>query len=163
MKIEIEVPSDKEIDWEESSKQKKIVLKDKELTYKDICEKMFKNGAKYINNFGRTNYQCVFSVNDTYFNMACTQKQLECILAKNALANVAVYLNNGWKPNLSENFTVYTPYYDNNIDALVVDNENAIYARNKGHIIFKSEELVHQAFNILGEDIIKLALTPLGI
>ena len=42
--LEIEIPSDKEIDWKESEKQNKIVLKDKQLTYEEICEKLFEKG-----------------------------------------------------------------------------------------------------------------------
>ena len=40
-KLEIEIPNDKEIDWEESAKQKQIVFKDKQLTYQDVCNKLF--------------------------------------------------------------------------------------------------------------------------
>ena len=51
-KIEIEIPSGKEVDWELSAKQKQIVLKDKQLTYEDVCKKLFKNGYCYTDAYG---------------------------------------------------------------------------------------------------------------
>ena len=37
----IEIPNGKIVDWDESKKQNKIVLKDKQLTYGDIRNKIY--------------------------------------------------------------------------------------------------------------------------
>ena len=39
--LTIEIPDGKIVDWDESKKQNKIVLKDKQLTYSDACRKLF--------------------------------------------------------------------------------------------------------------------------
>ena len=51
-KLEIEIPVGKEVDWEASAKQKQIVLKDKQLTYKDVCYKLFNKGHYFTDNNG---------------------------------------------------------------------------------------------------------------
>ena len=51
-KLEIEIPNDKEIDWEASAKQKQIVFKDKQLTYEDVCKKLFTDNYWYLSNYG---------------------------------------------------------------------------------------------------------------
>ena len=109
-KLEIEIPNDKEIDWEASAKQEKIVFKDKQLTYLDVSNELFAEGHYYIShngslpfNKGRGQY-CP--------NNATTKHQLECILAKNKLANVARFLNGEWKPGetVLGHFNAYVLY-----------------------------------------------------
>ena len=39
--LTIEIPDGKIVDWDESKKQNKIVLKDKQLAYSDACRKLF--------------------------------------------------------------------------------------------------------------------------
>lgn len=155
-----EIPEGKEIDWDESKKQNKIVLKDKQLTYEDICKKLFKDNHYSIAWDG-----CPIKHGGAIYNAsnATTSHQLECILAKNKLANVAKYLNNGWKPwhdksvvsivLLVETKTGVSPYE-------VINGSDASYC---GSIWFKSKDLARQAIKILGEETVKLALEPLGI
>lgn len=164
--LEIEIPNDLEIDWKESEKENRIVLKDKQLTYKDICKKLFVNKEFFfINNTGII--ESSSPVSDEYLanaaNNSTSYHQLECILAKNMLANTAKYLNDGWKPDKT---------YTGNFDAWVLyltPNENYIgYVKissyeDNNNVLFKSHKLAQQAIEILGEKIIKLALTPLGI
>ena len=158
-KIEIEIPVGKEVDWEASAKQKQIVLKDKQLTYEDVCKKLFKNGYCYISTYGDIRAD---GHNENFINEstnASTRHQLECILAKNKLANVAVYLNNGWKPNLEADCgscIVLDCYGD-----LIFDSCAVQCAHSSGKVMFKSRELAKQAIKILGEDVIRLALEPL--
>lgn len=152
-KIEIEIPNNKEIDWEASAKQKQIVFKNKQLTYEDICEKLFKNGYCYIGVYGDVRAD---GRNENFINEstnAATTHQLECILAKNKLANVARYLNNT-QSSLGKAYFIY------NGSCLNVEQlqESAF---GVGLILFKSRELAQQAIKILGEDTIKLALEPL--
>ena len=100
--LTIEIPDGKTVDWEESKRQNKIVLKDKRLTYDDVCKKLFENkDIFYTNVAGDIESTSFLDTADWLYdkNNATTAHQLECILAKNKLANVAKYLNNGWKPS----------------------------------------------------------------
>lgn len=157
-KIEIEIPVGKEVDWEASAKQKQIVFKDKQLTYEDVCKELFKNGYCYTNAYGETMANGHNQLYITESNTATTRHQLECILAKNKLANVARYLNGEWKYNI---------IYD---EGYIIGNSQTkgiFYIKKIGiatelpNVIFKTYELAQQAIEILGEDTIKLALEPL--
>ena len=160
--LTIEIPNNKVVDWEESKKQNKIVLKDKQLTYKEICNKLFKGGLYYsTDTAGKihlTNYaQCW-----TDSNNATTAHQLECILAKNKLANVAMYLNDGWEPDRTNkwHFNAWVLFITPNKDYIgwsKIDN-----CASNSNVLFKSKELALQAIEILGKETIKLALEPLG-
>lgn len=159
--LTIEIPNDKVIDWNESKKQNKIVFKDKQLTYKDVCEKLFNGETYYTNTNGK-----ICSSNITQYvtdpNNATTEHQLECILAKNKLANTAKYLNGEWKS-----------WHDKSITSIVVLTEtetgvspceviNGSCSSYCGSIWFKSKDLARQAIEILGEETVKLALELLG-
>ncbi len=161
--LTIEIPDGKVIDWDESKKQNKIVLKDKRLTYEDVCKKLF-----LINNFY---YICVngeigkvTSTDPSQFlldaNNATTEHQLECILAKNKLATVAIYLNDGWKPNKGDHVFYLTCCGD-------FENKPHIgeycFGTGENLTIFKTQKDATQAIEILGEETVKLALEPLGI
>ena len=157
-KIEIEIPVDKEVDWEASAKQKQIVFKDKQLTYEDVCEKLFDKGHYFIDTKGEIVYLSFAGLDA---NSAFTQHQLECILAKNMLANVARYLNGDWKPGKtsSGHFDAYVLYVTpdkNYIGYVKISN-----CSQNSNVLFKSTKLAKQAIEILGEETIKLALEPL--
>lgn len=158
-KLEIEIPVDKEVDWETSAKQKQIVLKDKQLTYEDICNKLFKYGHYYTDEDGdlcfndRGANECP--------NNATTKHQLECLIARNKLANVAKYLNDGWEPGRTDlgHFDAWVLYTTPNKDFIgwiKISN-----CSENSNVLFKSIELAQQAIQILGEETIKLALSPL--
>lgn len=155
-KLEIQIPEGKEIDWQESARQEKFVFKTKQLTYEDVCDKLFDKGHYHTDANGNIHF--VKWINECP-NNASTPHQLECILAKNKLANVAVYLNNGWKPNLEQHYgyCLVLDCYNN----LIIDSCAVVCAHSSGKIMFKSKELAQQALEILGEEIIKLALEPL--
>ena len=155
-KIEIEIPNNKEIDWEASAKQKQIVFKDKQLTYEDVCEELFKNGHYFIDTLGEI-YEEDMPAYDS--NAATSEHQLECILAKNKLANCAVYLNNGWRPDLDKDsgYCIIFDLYDD----IAIDCCAVLCPHSLSKIMFKSRELAQQAIEILGEEEIKLALEPL--
>ena len=154
----IEIPDEKLVDWDESKKQNKIVLKDKQLTYEGVCKKLFNGEIYYTNTNGK-----ICSSNITQYvtdpNNATTEHQLECILAKNKLANVAKYLNDGWKPDRCSDIYYINNYYGN----LVVYSAKAESSICLGQYIFKTKELAEKAIEILGEETVKLALEPLGI
>lgn len=159
-KLEIEIPVGKEVDWEASAKQKQIVLKDKQFTYEDICKELFKENYFYITNYGTILHNGTIDVHISEPNNAITRHQLECILAKNKLVNVAVYLNNGWKPNLQSEYG-YALGLSFNYNNLMVDRCAVMCMFSSGKVVFKSEELAKQAIEILGEETIRLALEPL--
>jgi hypothetical protein len=157
--LTIEIPDNKIVDWDESKKQNKIVLKDKQLTYKDICKKLFKNIAYYTDLNGKINSGCTDYVTDP--NNATNRHQLKCILAKNMLANVAKYLNDGWKPVYNDEEIWVILSFISGIHPVKVMQNSMVSC--SGTILFKSEELARQAIEILGEETVKLALEPLGI
>ena len=158
--LTIEIPDGKIVDWDESKKQNKIVLKDKQLTYSDICRKLFVGYGWFFTDaeggihhtLGGNTYSCV--------NNSSTKHQLECILAKNQLANVAKYLNGEWNPTVGYTAWYIISYGHNNIDIIDTDFQ---HSHCSSRIIFKTKELAQQAIEILGEETVKLALEPLGI
>lgn len=159
-KLEIEIPNNKEIDWVESAKQEKIVFKDKQLTYEDVCDKLFAKEHYYTDINGDLRFM-LGNANDCP-NNASTKHQLECILAKNKLANVARYLNGDWENYENDHASVgkYIIWYNIRTDTLVIIRSRD-YTQYTGNIIFKSEELAQQAIEILGQETVKLALEPL--
>ena len=153
--LTIEIPDGKIVDWDESKKQNKVVLKDKQLTYEGVCKKLFNGETYYTNTNGK-----ICSSNITQYvtdpNNATTEHQLECILAKNKLANVAKYLNDGWKPNKGDFVFCLTHWEYLSVGMYHFENYG-------NQIIFKNREVAQQAVEILGEETIKLALESLGI
>jgi hypothetical protein len=153
-KLEIEIPNDKEIDWEASAQQKQIVLKDKKLTYEDVCDSLFDKGHYHTD--GNGNIRFVNWTNECS-NNASTQHQLECILAKNQLANTARYLNSEWDNYLTD--LHYIIWMHPRTRSLYVGQ--ATLSSEHSTIIFKSVKLAQQAIEILGEETVRLALEPL--
>ena len=158
--LTIEIPDGKIVDWDESKKQNKIILKNKRLTYSDACRKLFVGYGWFFTDaeggihhtLGGNTYSCA--------NNSTTKHQLECILAKNKLANVAKYLNDGWNPVAEDTAWYIISYGNNNIDIV---NDYFQHSSCSSRIIFKTKEFAQQAMEILGEETVKLALEPLGI
>lgn len=160
-KLEINIPEGMEIDWEASAKQKQIVFKDKQLTYEDVCTQMFNSECWYLDSSGR-----ILHVNHTSdvkndANNASTKHQLECILAKNKLANVARYLNGEWKWKLGHHNAFFIVDRSSKESEICLDIDKYSCYFERPTIFFKSKEAAQQAIEILGEETIKLALTPL--
>lgn len=158
-KLKIEIPVGKEVDWEASAKQKQVVLKDKQLTYEDVCKELFNEGHYYIDYNGKPHYN--FKAAYTCPNNASNEHQLECILAKNKLANVARYLNGNWTPGKtdSRHFDAYVLYVTPNKEYLGYIKIST--CAHNSNVLFKSEKLAKQAVEILGKETIELALEPL--
>jgi len=160
--LTIEIPEGKIVDWDESKKQNKIVLKDKQITYENVCEKIFEKGYFMIVDCGGIKYNYT-KTEINHSNNSASYRQLECILAKNKLANVAKYLNDGWKPgkNYAGNFDAWVLYLTPDKDYIgYVKIDNCGFNSNA---LFKTKELAQQAIKILGEETVKLALEPLGV
>ena len=126
------------------------------MTYEDICKKVFKDDHYSIAWEGYP-IKCCSAIYNA--SNATTEHQLECILAKNKLATVAKYLNNGWKRDCyNRDFGYFICKLPKKIEIVKCDN----YKFNN-NIIFKSRELAQQALEIIGEETVKIALEPLGI
>jgi hypothetical protein len=161
--LTIEIPEGKIVDWDESKKQNKIILKDKPLTYEDVCKKLFKKeGYYFVYSDGYIGQGKNFDDDAVIVcpNHATTKHQLECILAKNKLANVAVYLNNGWKPSKGDHVFAITYRGDFKSKPIITEH---YFGTGENLVLFQTPKDAIQAIEILGEETIKLALEPLGI
>ena len=92
--LKIQVPKGYEIDKENSTfeciKFKPIK---KDITYGDVCERIFDDNGFYISEVGGIKEAASLFYNDDK-NNATNRKQLERILALNQLLNIAEYYNN---------------------------------------------------------------------
>lgn len=91
--LKIQVPQGYEIDREESTLDCiKFKLIKKNITYEDICEKLFKNSYRFIDGGGLIN---LYTGQKYKFNKnnASNHQQLKRILALNQLLNIAEYYN----------------------------------------------------------------------
>lgn len=91
--LKIQVPEGYEIDNEKSTLECiKFKPIQKNITYKDVCEKLFKDSYHFIDGGGLIN---LYTGQKYKFNKnnASNHKQLEKILALNQLFNIAEYYN----------------------------------------------------------------------
>ena len=92
--VKIQVPDGYEIDKENSTFEHiKFKPIKKYITYKDVCNKLFKNFQGYlISGYGQIEY---FSYESDKFepNSATNRKQLDRLLALNQLLNITEYYN----------------------------------------------------------------------
>lgn len=160
-KLEIEIPNDKEIDWEASAQQKQIVFKDKQLTYEDMCQKLFKGTYCFIDSYGRIERNGKNENCRIHPSNATTTHQLECILAKNKLANTARYLNGDWKWELGSHDAFFIMDRSSKESGICLEIDSYSCFPERANVLFKSKEAAQQAIEILGKETVKLALTPL--
>lgn len=150
-------PEGYKLDKEKSALDNLVFIK--KIDYNYISEKLFKEKNFYyitydgdIRKVRETNSS---SLSYTIAKNNCTsKKQAEKLLAINMLLNVAKYLNDGWTPNVNEK--KYIIYIDEPSNRLVIDCK---YIVNVSIVYFKTEELAQKAIEILGEKIIRLALS----
>lgn len=153
--IEFSIPKGYEIDKENSTEDKIVLIKKKQyLTYEDVCKELFTKELYYINDRGIPFRSISNDYCYTESNNATTKEQLERLLAINNLMNVAVYLNDGWKPDFSNNDEIKWAICYNNNDI----NVTTSWVTQTTEVFFKTKELAQQAVEILGEETIKLAL-----
>lgn len=136
--LKIQVPEGYEIDKENSTFEC-IKFKKKSVTIMDIMDK-FKE---------KRNYPVKV--------LATSNTHMHKILAINSLILVAKYLNEGWVPNF--NNSKEPKYFMATTSGNTVYIEK-IYGLNASVVYFKTNELAQQAINILGEDTIRIALSP---
>lgn len=142
------------LDKEKSTLDNLVFIK--KIDYNYISEKLFygKRGyycdsCGYIKSVDSVGYGC-----QNYSNNCTSENQVKKLLAINQLLNVAKYLNDGWKPNVNEK--KYLIYIAEDCNRLVIDCK---YIVNVSIVYFKTEELAKKAIEILGEGIIRLALS----
>lgn len=129
----------------------------KKIAYKDVCRELFLNNPSWrLTDLGTAIHAtCTSSAIIHHKTISTSEKQLAQLLALNKLMNVAKYLNGYWEPDFTDNkYKFYISYcYD-------VKKLNVWFKQymNDGSVYFKSEELVRQAIEILGEEEIKKAL-----
>lgn len=154
--LQIIPPEGYEIDKEQSSFEKIVFKKvEEKLTYEKIAKELFSKGCYYIDTFGGI-FHAITVDDSTDSSNAPTEYQLKRLLALNKLMNVAYHLNDGWEPNWEDNLQLkYYMFYNNKSKTLDIDYNTYC---NLGVVYFKSKTLAKQAIEILGEEIIKLAL-----
>lgn len=106
------------------------------ITYEDIVKKLYPGKCYYINN------------NHT------SEEQICQLLYLNKLMNVAKYLNGDWEPDFRN--TDEQKWFIDYCSILGTDFTCGNYRHS--NVYFKSEELVKQAIEILGEEEVKKAL-----
>lgn len=136
--LKVQVPEGYEIDKENSTFEC-IKFKKKSISFVDIIDKYGK----------KRNYPIKV--------LATSNTHMHKILAINSLILVAKYLNEGWVPNF--NNSKKPKYFMATTSGNTVYIEK-IYGLNASVVYFKTNELAQQAINILGEDTIRIALSP---
>lgn len=158
--LKIQIPEGYEIDKEKSTFEKivfKEIEKPEPKTYEEVA-KLLLNGKTGYFTSADGNVVNISTVSRSYSlsNTAPTKEQLEWVLALNKLQNVANYLNDGWKPDWSDEDTKkYYLWYNHRFNKIQTDYVNR---QSMGDIHFKSRELAHKACEILGEENVKKAL-----
>lgn len=155
--LKITPPEGYEIDREKSTIDEIVFKSVKKLTYDDVTEDLFTGRNFYFIN---QNGFIKESAADSHLSDAnnCTSvKQAEKLLALNMMMNVAKYLNEGWKVGDLPRYNRYYWILNASNEGLSLHMSSAMEV--KGNVYFKSQENARKALEILGEDIIKTALS----
>lgn len=93
--LKIEIPKGYEIDKDRSTFEHiKFKPIKKDITYKDVCNTLFKNNTGYfLDQYGKVNFYNI-GTNRFNANNASNGRQLKRLLALNQLLNIAEYYNN---------------------------------------------------------------------
>lgn len=110
--LKISVPKGYEIDKENSTSECiRFKLIKKDITYEDVCNKLFERNSGYsINQYGKIDNFCLAS-HRFDANNAPEGQQLKRLLALNQLLNIAEYYNKN-TPKLDVRYRIY---YDKSI------------------------------------------------
>ena len=153
--VKIEIPKGHVINIEKTNLTKGLIFfKKKDLSYADVAKSLFNNKVKYC---WQDEEIVKLDEDDTAFiepDLSSTKEQLQSILNLNKLCNVAKYLNGDWLPDFN-NFKQIKFYFYIHKDSLQKgEGEGEV-----GLVFVSSEENLNKALEILGEEIIKSALT----
>ena len=131
------------------------------LTYEEVASELFESGYYYYDYV----YDDIIAISgECEMPLACTSsKQVKKICAINKLLNVAKYLNKNedgseWVPDWENDNELKWHFCITYNDILKHCHKTNI---NSSFVYFKAEELLDQALQILGEDIIRTALTTI--
>lgn len=159
--LKINVPEGYEIDKEKSTFENIVFKPIKEvLTYQDVANDLFYGVSGYYISTDGTIIRNDFTNTVFEANNCVTERQAEKLLAINKLMNVAKYLNGDWKPKLamhSDSNKRYYIYFVGQRNELEI-SEDTTACSSYGQICFKTKDLARKAIEILGEEVIKLAL-----
>lgn len=133
------------------------------MTYEEVAKELFDKGCYQFADYGKE-YETEFhkSPNHQYFLNFTSANQAKKFLAINKLLNVAKFLNKNedgtdWVPDWENNFENkwYLGIRDGRIYIGYIFNDNSLT------VYFRTKEIAQQAFQILGEDIVRTALTTI--
>ena len=136
------------------------------LTYQDVTRELFKNGAWQV--AGREYpREFVFNegANEHYFLNCASEEQGQKLLAINKLLNAAKFLNKNedgsdWVPDFSDpkqkKWYLIIDYNFNKKGKIRIEWKINFQSEI---VYFRTDELAHQALRILGEDVVRTALT----
>lgn len=158
IEIKPTIPDGYEIDKENSTFEC-IRLKpiEKVLSYEDIAKKLFYNKTViFINAIGDILENNIQESNISEPNNCTSEKQAEKLIAINKLMNVAKYLNDGWIPNWDNDELKWFIEYNSKTKLFTF---SATTYKNNSFVYFRTSKLAEQAFDILGKEIIELALS----
>jgi hypothetical protein len=117
---------------------------------KEELNKPKKINYAYVESYLSSTYKQLVSL-----STCTTEEQVKKLMAINKMLNVAKYLNEDWKPDWKDKMCKYKINIYNSNEISIEDNVGVI----TNFVYFKTKELAQQAINILGEDIIRIALS----
>lgn len=131
----------------------------KPLTYEEVAKELFMGKDCYYTDFGGAIRKTEADYKDYQSAGFCTsQKQAEKLLAINKLLNVAAYLNQGWNPKW-ELMLEWEEVWVIGLEEGEIQVSSVLKEDTHSDIVyFRTEGLANQAIQILGEDVIRLAL-----
>lgn len=159
--LRVKVPDGYEIDQENSTFEC-IKFKKKIENYDDVvAELLLCKEFYFINKTGCIQNGKGVASPILQAIVAKTHTQLEKLLAFNKLMTVATYLNDGWEPNFYEKQEkkFYLHMLEDS-DTVRIGEDDSVVCNVKGQVYFKSKEAAQKAIGILGEHVVRLALTP---
>lgn len=155
--LKITPPEGYVIDREKSTIDEIVFKPVRELTYENVVEDLFIGRSFYfINQEGFIRE----SSTDSHIydlNNCVSREQAEKLLAFNMMMNVAKYLNDGWKVGDQRRYERY--YWVLNASDKHLDLHMIQSSEVNGNVYFKSQEAARETLAILGEDVIKTALS----
>lgn len=155
--LKITPPEGYEIDREKSTIDEIVFKSIKKLTYEDVTEDLFTGRNFYFINQNGFIKESAADSHLSDANNCISVKQAEKLLALNMMMNVAKYLNDEWQVrNSPEHNRSYWILNASNWELGLNTTSSPIMS---GHVYFKSKEAAKEALNILGEDVIKKALS----
>lgn len=133
----------------------KFICSNKKVTYEQVCEVLFTNDA-WQDDDGEIAYYKE-GVRSHYVYNATSKKQLLKLRAINKLMNVHVFLEKGWTPDWKDKDE--EKYFIAIKSNGIAPNVANTYYTQGSDIYFSSEDNARKAIEILGEEIIRDAIS----